>query len=60
MARVLFAKGAIGEIIKKIQRRLTALSFDTKSIDGFYGNDTRDAVLLFRWQATSILRERYM
>jgi peptidoglycan hydrolase-like protein with peptidoglycan-binding domain len=48
MARVLFAKGAIGEIIKKIQRRLTALSFDTKSIDGFYGNDTRDAVLAFQ------------
>lgn len=48
MARVLFAKGAIGEIVKKIQRRLTALSFDTKSIDGFYGNDTRDAVLAFQ------------
>jgi putative peptidoglycan binding protein/glycosyl hydrolase family 46 len=48
MARVLFARGVSGEIIKKIQRRLTALSFDTKGIDGFYGNDTRDAVLAFQ------------
>lgn len=48
MARVLFAKGVSGEIVKKIQRRLTALSFDTKGIDGFYGNDTRDAVLAFQ------------
>lgn len=48
MARLLFAKGVKGEIVRKIQRRLTALGFDTQGIDGDYGNHTRDAVKAFQ------------
>jgi peptidoglycan hydrolase-like protein with peptidoglycan-binding domain len=44
MARVLFARGARGEIVRKIQRRLKARGFDPKGIDGDYGENTRKAV----------------
>ena len=48
MARVLFAKGASGEIVRRIQRRLTAKGFDPKGVDGRYGDDTRKAVRAFQ------------
>jgi len=48
MVRVLFAKGVKGEIVRKIQRRLTESGFDTHGIDGDYGNHTRDAVTAFQ------------
>ena len=48
MARVLFAKGVKGEIVRKAQQRLTDKGFDTKGIDGDYGNNTRDAVSAFQ------------
>ena len=48
MARVLFAKGASGEIVRKIQRRLTAKGFDPKGVDGQYGDNTRKAVRAFQ------------
>jgi peptidoglycan hydrolase-like protein with peptidoglycan-binding domain len=48
MARILFAKGAAGEIVRKIQRRLKAKGFDPNGIDGRYGDDTRKAVRAFQ------------
>jgi len=33
----LFGIGAIGEIIREIQRNLTEASFDTNGVDGWYG-----------------------
>jgi peptidoglycan hydrolase-like protein with peptidoglycan-binding domain len=48
MARVLFAQGVRGEIVRKIQRQLTVRGFDPKGIDGGYGNNTRKAVRAFQ------------
>jgi peptidoglycan hydrolase-like protein with peptidoglycan-binding domain len=48
MARVLFAKGVSGEIVRKIQRGLKAKGFDPNGIDGRYGDDTRKAVRAFQ------------
>lgn len=48
MARVLFAKGVHGEIVRKMQRQLTARGFDPKGIDGDYGENTRKAVRAFQ------------
>jgi hypothetical protein len=48
MARVLFAKGARGEIVKKLQARLLASGFDPRGIDGDYGKNTERAVTAFR------------
>jgi peptidoglycan hydrolase-like protein with peptidoglycan-binding domain len=48
MARVLFAKGVHGEIVRKLQRRLAAAGFDPKGIDGGYGDNTRKAVRAFQ------------
>ena len=50
MARVLFAQGVRGEIVRTIQRRLTARGFDPKGIDGGYGKNTRKAVRVFQQQ----------
>lgn len=44
MGRVIFAKGVNGEIVRKMQRRLTDLGFDTHGVDGDYGNNTEKAV----------------
>lgn len=41
---MLFAQGARGEIVRKMQRRLKAGGFDPKGIDGDYGEKTRKAV----------------
>src|SRR5918911_1113453 len=51
MARVLFAKGASGEIVRRIQRRLTAKGFDPQGVDGRYGDNTRKAVRAFQTSA---------
>ena len=48
MARVLFAKGVRGEIVRKLQRRLTALGFDPVGIDGDYGDNSQKAVRAFQ------------
>ena len=48
MARVLFARGVRGEIVRKLQLRLTALGFNAKGIDGDYGDNTRKAVRAFQ------------
>ena len=48
MARLLFAKGVRGEIVRKLQRRLTDLGFDPKGVDGDFGDATREAVQVFR------------
>jgi peptidoglycan hydrolase-like protein with peptidoglycan-binding domain len=50
MARVLFAQGVRGEIVRSMQRRLTARGFDPKGIDGGYGTNTRTAVRAFQQQ----------
>jgi hypothetical protein len=48
MARVLFAQGVRGEIVRAIQRRLDARSFAPQGIDGAYGKNTRKAVRAFQ------------
>jgi hypothetical protein len=48
MARVLFAKGARGELVRKLQLRLHARGFDPKGADGAYGDNTRKAVRAFQ------------
>ncbi|HEY2290217.1 MAG TPA: peptidoglycan-binding protein [Thermoanaerobaculia bacterium] len=48
MARVFFAKGAKGEIIRRMQLRLTGLGFDTQGMDGVFGDDTTKAVTAFQ------------
>jgi peptidoglycan hydrolase-like protein with peptidoglycan-binding domain len=48
MARVLFAQGVRGEIVRTIQRRLKVRGFDPKGIDGGYGENTRKAVRAFQ------------
>jgi hypothetical protein len=48
MARVLFAKGVRGEIVRKLQRQLAAHGADPKGIDGDYGDNTRKAVRAFQ------------
>jgi peptidoglycan hydrolase-like protein with peptidoglycan-binding domain len=52
MRRILFAKGVKGEIVRKIQQRLTDLGFDPVGVDGDYGDNTRNAVIAFQ-QANS-------
>jgi hypothetical protein len=48
MARLYFARGARGEIIRRIQEKLTAVGFDTQGHDGVYGGDTVSAVTAFQ------------
>jgi len=48
MAKILLAKGARGEIVRKMQRRLRELGFDPHGIDGAYGNNTHAAVSTFQ------------
>lgn len=48
MARLLFARGARGAIIQRIQEKLTASGCDTKGHDGIYGGDTVAAVKAFQ------------
>jgi len=48
MARLLFAKGVRGEIVRKLQRRLTDLGFEPKGVDGDFGDATHEAVQAFR------------
>ena len=46
--RTLFAKGSIGDLVKGIQTALTKAGFDTRGVDGWYGQDTTNAVLAFQ------------
>ncbi len=46
--RKLFGIGAIGETIKQVQQTLTQAGFDTKGVDGLYGQDTANAVRGFQ------------
>ncbi|MBW8879447.1 MAG: chitosanase [Acidobacteria bacterium] len=48
MARVFFAKGVQGEIVRRMQLRLTELGFDTQGIDSVFGQDTVKAVEAFQ------------
>jgi peptidoglycan hydrolase-like protein with peptidoglycan-binding domain len=48
MAKILLAKGAKGELVRKVQRRLRGLGFDPQGIDGDYGNNTKRAVSAFQ------------
>ncbi|HET7434056.1 MAG TPA: peptidoglycan-binding protein [Thermoanaerobaculia bacterium] len=48
MSRLLFASGAKGDIVRRMQRKLSDLGFYTKPIDGDYGNGTKTAVLAFQ------------
>lgn len=48
MSRLLFATGAKGDIVRRIQRRLADLNLYAKPIDGDYGNGTTKAVTTFQ------------
>jgi Putative peptidoglycan binding domain len=48
VARVLFAQGVRGEIVRKLQRRLAARGFDPRGTDGRLGKNTRKAVRAFQ------------
>lgn len=48
MARLVFARGANGAIIRKIQQNLNRLGFDTRGIDGIYGRGTQEAIALYQ------------
>lgn len=51
--RTLFAIGAIGELVTRIQGTLTEAGFDPKGTDGWYGQDTANAIFAFQ-QANSL------
>ncbi|MGD0920489.1 MAG: peptidoglycan-binding protein [Terriglobia bacterium] len=48
MAKTIAAKGAKGEIVRRIQQRLTDLGFDPKGVDGKYFGNTVAAVDQFQ------------
>jgi len=48
MAKILLAKGARGEIVRKLQQRLQGLGFDPQGIDRAYGGNTQEAVRSFQ------------
>src|SRR5262245_57107501 len=48
MGNVLLARGAKGELVKMVQRRLEQSGFDPKGIDGVFGKDTENAVSGFQ------------
>jgi hypothetical protein len=48
MSRLLFGTGARGELIRRIQTRLTQLGIYARSIDGDYGSGTTSAVAAFQ------------
>ena len=53
MAKILLAKGARGELVRKIQVALTDQGFDPRGTDGQFGKDTEAAVKSFQ-QARSL------
>jgi Putative peptidoglycan binding domain/Glycosyl hydrolase family 46 len=52
MAKILLARGARGELVRKVQVALTEQGFDPHGADGKFGNDTEAAVKAFQ-QASS-------
>jgi Putative peptidoglycan binding domain/Glycosyl hydrolase family 46 len=48
MGNVLLARGAKGEIVKMVQRRLEQAGFSPNGIDGVFGKDTENAVSGFQ------------
>lgn len=48
MPRVVYGPGAHGGVVESLQRELVTAKFDTKGVDGFYGNNTRLAVQAFQ------------
>jgi peptidoglycan hydrolase-like protein with peptidoglycan-binding domain len=48
MPRVVYGPGAHGGVVESLQRALVAAKFDTKGVDGFYGNNTKLAVQAFQ------------
>lgn len=48
MARVFFARGVRGEIVRRMQHRLTERGFDTRGIDGIFAGDTFRAMQAFQ------------
>jgi Putative peptidoglycan binding domain/Glycosyl hydrolase family 46 len=48
MTRLLFGTGSKGEIIRRIQKQLTAHGCYADAVDGIYGNDTLTAVAAFQ------------
>jgi peptidoglycan hydrolase-like protein with peptidoglycan-binding domain len=53
MAKILLAKGARGELVRKVQVALTDQGFDPQGIDGSYWTHTETAVKAFQ-QARSL------
>lgn len=44
MAKILLARGAQGELVRKAQGRLRDAGFDPRAVDGVYGSHTAEAV----------------
>jgi hypothetical protein len=57
--RTLLAIGAIGELVTRIQAALTKAGFDTKGTDGWYGQNTANAVIAFQ-QANGLAATRVL
>ncbi len=50
MPRLLFGPGAHGESVRVLQQKLTAAGFDTRGVDGGFGNGTVNAVKQYQQQ----------
>lgn len=48
MSKVFLARGAVGELVRKLQRALGEKGFDPKGVDGDFGNNTLTALLSFQ------------
>jgi peptidoglycan hydrolase-like protein with peptidoglycan-binding domain len=48
MAKVLVARGARGELVRKVQLALVSQGFDPQGADGKFGRDTEAAVRAFQ------------
>jgi len=48
MGDIVLARGARGDLVKRVQRSLTGRGFDTGGVDGTFGGDTETAVRAFQ------------
>src|SRR5260221_2411211 len=48
MGDIVLARGARGDLVMRVQRRLIELGFDTRGVDGTFGGDTETALKAFQ------------
>jgi Putative peptidoglycan binding domain/Glycosyl hydrolase family 46 len=46
--RTLLGPGAIGDVVRRVQQKLTSAGFDTKRVDGWFGQGTANALKQFQ------------